>query len=113
MGKPREAGLTRQVLIEEVARLMEIPRKEAHLIVETICGSIVRALRTGDKVELRGFGSFQTHQRRGRVGRSPKTGAQVQVAVKRIPFFKPSKELAALLNRAAPEAPAESEKTVS
>ena len=112
MSKPIEVGLTREELIEALGRLVEIPRKEAHLIVETICGSIVRALRTGDKIELRGFGSFHTRQRRARIGRNPKTGVHVQVPAKRIPFFKPSKELTALLNRPAPEAPSGSEKSV-
>ena len=62
-------------------------------------GSIVRTLRSGEKVEIRGFGSFHTRQRRGRIGRNPKTGARVEVPPKRIPFFKPSKELRELLER--------------
>jgi hypothetical protein len=50
--------------------------------------SIVRALRSGRKVEIRGFGSFHTRQRAGRIGRNPKTGAKVEVPPKKIPFFK-------------------------
>ena len=95
--------------MEELARETEISRRVAQLIVETICHSIVRALRTGDKVGLRGFGSFRTRQRRPHVGRNPKTGAQVQVPAKRIPFFKPSRELTAPLNRAAPQTPSDTE----
>ena len=68
------------------------------LIVETIFDSIISALQTGDKIEIRGFGSFRTRQRRGRIGRNPKTGAKVQVPPKRIPFFKPSKELKDFVN---------------
>jgi integration host factor subunit beta len=66
-------------------------------------------LRTGDKIEIRGFGSFRTRQRQSRVGRNPKTGARVEVPAKRIPYFKPSKELKELVNggpETAPEAPA-------
>ena len=68
------------------------------IFVETIFDSIVRSLRTGDKIEIRGFGSFRTRQRKPRVGRNPKTGARVEVPAKKIPFFKPSKELKDLVN---------------
>ena len=60
--------------------------------------SIVRSLRAGDKIEIRGFGSFRTRQRKPRVGRNPKTGDRVDVPAKKIPFFKPSKELKDLVN---------------
>jgi len=55
-------------------------------------------LRTGDKIEIRGFGSFRTRERQARVGRNPKTGVRVEVPAKRIPYFKPSKELKDLVN---------------
>jgi len=61
--------------------------------------SMVRALRAGDKVEFRGFGSFGTRPRAARVGRNPKTGARVDVPAKRVPYFKASKELKELVNR--------------
>ena len=64
------------------------------------------ALQGGDRIEIRGFGSFRTRQRRGRTGRNPKTGAKVEVPPKRIPFFKPSKELKDHVNGGAPPAPA-------
>ena len=73
--------------------------KESDVVVCAIFDSIVRALQSGDKVEIRGFGSFHTRQRRGRIGRNPKTGARVEVPPKRIPFFKPSKELRELVDR--------------
>jgi integration host factor subunit beta len=68
------------------------------MIIEAIFDSVVRALRAGDKVEIRGLGSFRTRQRRPRVGRNPKTGERVEVAAKRVPYFKPSKELKELVN---------------
>jgi integration host factor subunit beta len=76
-----------------------LPLRESDVIVSAIFDSIVRALRSGDKVELRGFGSFHTRQRLARIGRNPKTGAKVEVAPKRIPFFKPSKELRELVDK--------------
>jgi integration host factor subunit beta len=93
--------MTKAELIEEVSRAVEMSRKDAEVIVETIFESIVKSLRTGDKIEIRGFGSFRTRQRKSRIGRNPKTGARVDVPAKKIPFFKPSKELKDLVNSAA------------
>ena len=103
--------MTKADLVEEVIRITDLPRKESESIVETIFDSIIQALQTGDKIEIRGFGSFRTRQRRGRIGRNPKTGAKVEVPPKRIPFFKPSKELKDFVNgnSSAAAAPAPSE----
>ena len=90
--------MTKAELIEEVSRVVEMTRKDSEVIVEAIFDSIVRSLRTGDKIEIRGFGSFRTRQRQPRVGRNPKTGTRVEVPSKRIPYFKPSKELKDLVN---------------
>lgn len=90
--------LTKADLIEEVLKISELPRKESETIVETIFDSIIESLQKGDKIEIRGFGSFRTRQRRGRIGRNPKTGAKVEVPPKKIPFFKPSKELKDFVN---------------
>jgi integration host factor subunit beta len=76
-------------------------RKDSEIIVETIFESIVNSLHKGDKIEIRGFGSFRTRQRQPRVGRNPKTGSRVEVPSKRIPYFKPSKELRDLVNQSA------------
>jgi integration host factor subunit beta len=73
------------------------------VIVETIFDSVVRSLRAGDKIEIRGFGSFRTRQRNSRMGRNPKTGEKVEVPAKKIPFFKPSKELKDLVNEGIAE----------
>ncbi|MGH9522097.1 MAG: HU family DNA-binding protein [Terriglobales bacterium] len=96
--KRSSADMTKADLIDEVSRLAELTRKDSEVIVETIFDSIVRSLRTGDKIEIRGFGSFRTRQRKPRVGRNPKTGDRVEVPAKKIPFFKPSKELKDLVN---------------
>ncbi|HUK48231.1 MAG TPA: HU family DNA-binding protein [Terriglobales bacterium] len=105
-----EQVMTKADLIDEVSRLVELTRKDSEVVVETIFDSIVRSLRAGDKIEIRGFGSFRTRQRKPRVGRNPKTGDRVDVPAKKIPFFKPSKELKDLVNgetgAQAPAAPA-------
>ncbi len=98
--------MTKAELIEEVSRVVEMTRKDSEVIVEAIFDSVVRALRTGDKIEIRGFGSFRTRQRQPRVGRNPKTGARVEVPAKRIPYFKPSKELKDLVNTEGADAAA-------
>jgi len=102
----KQATLTKADLIEEVLRLTELPRKESETIVETIFDSIIAALQKGEKIEIRGFGSFRTRNRRGRVGRNPKTGTKVEVPAKKIPFFKPSKELKDFVNTAGAQASA-------
>ncbi len=96
--------MTKADLVEEVCQTTELPRKESEIIVETIFDSIIQALKGDDKIEIRGFGSFRTRQRRGRIGRNPKTGAKVEVPPKRIPYFKPSKELKDFVNVERPAA---------
>src|ERR1700716_3103094 len=93
--------MTKADLIEEVSRVVEMTRKDSEVIVEAIFESIVRSLRSGDKIEIRGFGSFRTRQRQPRVGRNPKTGTRVEVPSKRIPYFKPNKEHKDLVNTPA------------
>jgi integration host factor subunit beta len=94
-------GLTKAELVEEVARVTQLTKKQAEEIVNTVFATIVDSLRTGRKIELRGFGSFRLRSRGARVGRNPKTGEKVEVPPKRIPYFKPGKELKEQLNRQA------------
>ena len=100
--------VTKADLVEEVIRVTELPRKESETIVETVFESIIQALKKDEKIEIRGFGSFRTRQRRGRTGRNPKTGDKVEVPAKPIPFFKPSKELKEFVNGESPAQPEES-----
>ncbi len=93
--------MTKAELIEDVSQALEMTRKDSEVIIEAIFDSVVRALRGGDKIEIRSFGSFRTRQRQPRVGHNPKTGARVEVPAKLIPYFKPSKELKNLLNAEA------------
>jgi integration host factor subunit beta len=94
-------NVTRADLIEEVSRAVDLTRKESETIIDSIFDGIVKALRRGEKTELRGFGTFRTRQRRPRIGRNPKTGARVEVPAKKIPYFNPSKELKDLVNNTA------------
>ena len=90
--------MTKADLVEEVAKVTELTRKDSEVIVDTLFESVIKALKTGDKLEVRGFGSFRVRQRNARVGRNPKTGEKVEVPAKRVPYFKPSKELKDLIN---------------
>src|SRR5690349_24574810 len=101
MTKQPTSTLTKADLIVEVLNVTELPRKESETIVETSFDSIIAALQKGEKIEIRGFGSFRTRERRGRVGRNPKAGEKVGVRAKKIPYFKPSKEWKDCGNNAA------------
>ncbi len=97
----KDSTITKADLVEEVLRVTELPRNESETVVETIFDSLIQALQSGDKIEIRGFGSFRTRERRGRFGRNPKTGERVEVPKKKILFFKPSKELKDFVNSEA------------
>jgi integration host factor subunit beta len=90
--------MTKADLVDRVTALGDLTRRDGEVIVETLFESITGALKANDKVEVRGFGSFRTRQRKSRTGRNPKTGASVAVPAKRVPYFKPSKELRDLVN---------------
>ena len=94
----RESLMTKAELIEEVAKVATLTKKETELIVNTVFDNITDALSKGDKVELRGFGSFRIRHRNSRKGRNPKTGDSVSVPEKRVPFFKVGKRLRELVN---------------
>lgn len=85
--------ITKADLVENVALQADLPRKQANEAVQVILESIIEALQQGEKVELRGLGSFRIRERGPRIGRNPKTGARVDVPPKRIPYFKPGKFL--------------------
>jgi integration host factor subunit beta len=90
--------MTKAELVEEVARVSELTKKHSEVIVDTVFQSIIDAMHKDEKIELRGFGSFRIRRRRSRQGRNPKTGARVDVPAKKIPYFKPGKELKELIN---------------
>ena len=81
-----------------MTRASALSKKHAEIVVNTVFDAIIEALRADEKIELRGFGSFRIRRRQSRVGRNPKTGERVDVPAKRIPYFKPGKELKELIN---------------
>ncbi len=95
--------MTKAELVDEVARVVQLTKKQAETIVNIVFDSIVDSLRAGQKIELRGFGSFRLRSRKSRTGRNPKTGEKVEVPSKKIPYFKPGKELKELINKALAE----------
>ena len=85
--------MTKSQLIEEVAARGGLTRKRAEQTVNTIFASMEEALQRGDRIEIRGFGSFKTKHYDAYVGRNPKTGEPIQVAAKVLPVFKVGREL--------------------
>ena len=110
-----DGSLTKAALIKEVAHVAGLTKKRAEIIVDAVFGSIVETLHRGEKVELRGFGSFRLRRREPHRGRNPRTGDLVDVPSKRVAYFKPGKELRELINRAPaqPVAPRLSDQTPS
>jgi len=91
--------MIRSGLVNKIASINnDLYQRDAEIIVGAILEEIVNALSRGDRVEIRGFGVFAVKQRKARVGRNPKTGEQVDVKEKIVPYFKPGKEMRARLN---------------
>jgi len=94
-----DLGMTKAELVEKVSDQINLTKKQTEVVVNTVFQSITDSLSDGKKVELRGFGSFRIRERNARVGRNPKSGAQVDVPAKRVPFFKAGKELRELVDK--------------
>ena len=95
--------MTKAELVDEVASVVQLTKKQAETIVNIVFDSIVDSLRNGQKIELRGFGSVSLHYRPPRTGRNPKTGTAVALPGKYVPHFKPGKELRQRVNEGAPD----------
>jgi integration host factor subunit beta len=105
--------MTKAELVEDVADAAELTKKDAERLVEIVFESIIETLNQGEKIELRGFGSFRVRERGARRGRNPKTGDPVSIPAKRVPYFKPGKELKELINEQRAEPPAASDTSAS
>jgi integration host factor beta subunit len=91
--------MTKSELIEKIMESNGfLNRKESELVVNIIFDSMAKALNDGDKVEIRGFGSFTVREREAREARNPKNGEIVKISAKRTPFFKTGKELKERVN---------------
>ncbi len=96
--------MTKSELIEQLAQKQEhLPARDVELAVKTILELMSDALAMGERVEVRGFGSFTLHFRQSRQGRNPKTGEQVILPGRHVPHFKPGKELRLMVNEGKPE----------
>jgi len=91
--------MTKADLVDDVANATELTKKDAERLVELVFDSIIQSLNKGEKIELRGFGSFRVRGRGARRGRNPKTGEPVNIPAKRVPYFKAGKELKELINQ--------------
>ena len=86
--------MTKSELIERIAQKQaQLAHRDVELAVKMILEHMAERLASGERIEIRGFGSFSLHYRPGRVGRNPKTGAPVSLPAKYVPHFKPGKEL--------------------
>ena len=93
--------MTKAELVDTVAAMMQLPKYQAEAVVTLFVQCITDALRVGDKVELRGFGSFRLRHCQPRVGRNPKTGTTVEIPAKTVPWFTAGKALRALVDEPA------------
>jgi len=92
--------MTKSELVELVSsRVSNFSRKDVEIIVDTLFQSMADSLSRGDKVEVRGFGSFKIKQRDGRQGRNPKSGENIYIESKKVPFFKAGKEIRERINK--------------
>jgi integration host factor beta subunit len=105
--------VTKRDLIEELVALYpRFSRRDAEVMVNAVFESLADALRRGERIEIRGFGSFVVKYREARDGRNPRTGRRVSVAAKKVPFFKVGKELRMRVNDDEEEDPSSSAASV-
>ena len=90
--------MTKVELINQVAAKTGITKKDAGACVEAFLSVIEEALGAGEMVQLTGFGSFEVRERAARMGRNPQTGAEIEIAARRMPVFRPGKLLKASVN---------------
>ena len=91
--------MTKSELIQAIAaKLQHLPARDVEVVVNTMFDSMTNALQGGDRIEIRGFGSFSVRHRRSRQGRNPKTGESISVPSKRVPFFTVGHELKQRIN---------------
>ena len=94
--------MTKDALVDKLAASLQLPQHQTATVVELFCQCIIDALRAGDKVEWRGFGSFRRRPRRARLTRNPRTGALIHLPATQVPWLTAGKGLRALVNQPAP-----------
>jgi integration host factor subunit beta len=92
--------VNKKELIEKISKNQDqLPQRDIELAVKTIINCMTRALSAGERIEIRGFGSFSLRYRRPRIGRNPKSGIKVQINERYVPHFKPGKNLKKRVNQ--------------
>ena len=91
--------MTKQEIVDAVSEATGLTKVETETVMNGVMTTITESLARGERVELRGFGAFSVRQREARTGRNPRTGASVEVAEKKVPFFKMGKGMRERLNR--------------
>lgn len=86
-------------LVKQLSKETELPMRKSEEIVDMVFNTMSEALERSDRIEIRGFGSFVVKEYKGYTGRNPKTGEQITVRSKRLPFFKAGKELKENINK--------------
>ena len=97
-------SMTKSDLVEHLSTKLNLPKGRAEALVDCVFDTMERALRNGERIEIRGFGSFEIREYKAYEGRNPRTGATVEVKPKRLPFFKVGKELKERINQSRPGA---------
>ena len=92
--------MTKSHLVDQLAEATQQSKREAERIVDLVFAGITKALQSGARLDVRGFGSFQVRDRKAKQGRNPRTGETLLIPAKKVAVFKPSKQLAEQLNRA-------------
>ena len=95
--------MTKAEMVEKVSSKINLSKKDTERVINTVFESIIRALAQGDKVELRGFGSFRVRSRESRDGRNPRNGDTVRIPSRKVPFFKAGKTLRELVDQETPK----------
>jgi integration host factor subunit beta len=91
-------SVTKTQFAEQLAPFLELNKQEAEKTVDAVFAAAIRALKSGEKLDIRGFGTFHIKDRPARQARNPRTGDAINVPAKKVAVFKPSKELAGVLN---------------
>ncbi len=99
--------MTKSEMAEKLAEKINVKKQQAEEIINIFANSIMEALAKGDKVEIRGFGSFRVRERAEKEGRNPKTGEKVIVPAKKVPFFKTGKDFREMVDRGSVKQPTE------
>jgi integration host factor subunit beta len=98
-----EKRITKADLVEQVADVIgpRVTKRECGLVVDAFLDAVKDALARGDRIELRGFGTFKVRHRKARTGRNPRTGEPVEVPPRHVPVFKPSRHLSSRVDQAS------------